>query len=498
MAEEQSLRTKAISGVLWSAFERFGQVGCAFVLQIFLARLLAPEQFGLIAMVTVFITLSNVLIDAGFSQALIQRKEVSDLDVTTVFYFNLFIAVMLAAFLYWLAPFIAGFYEEEELTLIVRFLSINLLFAGLGAVHRAKLTREMRFKKLFYASFPATLLSGLVGIYLAYRGYGVWALVAQSLLMRASISSLFWVMTGWRPSLAFDFACIREMFPYGSRLALSGVLSNGFSNLYVLVIGKLFTPVDVGLFQRARLFQQLPVQNLQAVVGRVAFPLFSSVQDDPVRMKQGLRKAIRLVAWIALPCMAVLAGLSEPMVLVLIGEKWLACVPYLKLLCFVGALYPLHAMNLNLLAAMGRSDLFLRLEVIKKVLIVLNILATYRFGLHAMVLGMIVTSLFALLLNTYYTKKFVDYGIVQQFGDLYRLIVVSAVIWSVTTVCIVVFPEMPWAALLSGASCAVLIGFCGIRWVDREVCLELMKLLEGIPQLKPLSKILFGGVSATT
>ena len=488
-----SLRQKATSGVVWSAIERFGQVGCAFVLQLFLARLLAPEQFGLIAMVTVFITISNVLIDAGFSQALIQRKEVRDLDVTTVFYFNLLIAVILAVSLYCFAPFIARFYDSEELTLIVRVLSINLLFAGLGAVHKAKMTREMRFKKLFLVSFPATLLGGLVGIAMAYQGYGVWALVTQSLLMRGMITGLLWIFTGWRPSLAFDFACIKEMFPYGSRLAVSGVLNTGFSNLYVLVIGKVFTPVEVGLFQRARLFQQLPVQNIQAIVGRVAFPLFSSVQDDPTRMKRGLRKAIQLVSLLVLPCMALLAAISEPMVLVLIGVKWQACVPYLKLLCFVGALYPLHAMNLNLLAAIGRSDLFLRLEIIKKILIVLNVLATYRFGVQAMIVGMIITSLIALLLNTYYSKKFIDYGIAQQFLDLYKLIVMSGIIWCAATFCVAIFSEMRWGALLAGSCSAAVIVLIGIRCLGREVQSEVMSVLQRIPHCQPMTRFIFGG-----
>jgi teichuronic acid exporter len=493
MAEEESLRNKATSGVVWSAFERFGQVGCAFVLQIFLARLLAPEQFGLIAMVTVFITISNVLVDAGFSQALIQRKEVADLDVTTVFYFNLLIAVLLAALLCWVAPFIAQFYESEELTLIVRILSINLLFAGLGAVHKAKLTREMRFKKLFFVSFPATLVGGLVGVALALQGYGVWALVGQSLLMRGMIAGLLWIFTGWRPSWAFDFKCIKEMFPYGSRLAVSGVLNVGFSNLYVLVIGKVFTPVEVGLFQRARLFQQLPVGNIQTIIGRVAFPLFSSVQDDPVRMKRGLSQAIQLVSLLVLPCMALLAAIAEPMVFVLIGEKWQACVPYLKLLCIVGALYPLHAMNLNLLAAIGRSDLFLRLEIIKKVFIVLNILITYRFGVQAMIVGMIATSSISLLLNTYYTKKFVDYGITQQLLDLFKWIVISAVIWSAATICVGVFSETRWIALLAGSSCAAVIVFVGVRWFASEVQDEMIRVLQRFPFGLRMAKLLFGG-----
>jgi teichuronic acid exporter len=489
--KDKSLNEKARSGVAWSALERFGQQGCAFAVQIVLARLLAPEQFGLIAMVAVFIAISNVLIDAGFSRALIQRKELTDLDVTSVFYFNLLIAILLAIFLYTVAPEIAQFYDSDELISIVRVLSIGLIFSGLGAVHKAKLSREMRFKRLFFVSFPATLVGGTVGIVLALNGYGVWALVAQSLLMKFITTVLLWMHTGWRPSLAFDYNCIREMFPYGSRLAVSGVLDTAFSNLYVLVIGKVFTPIEVGLFQRARAFQQLPVQNVQSIIGRVAFPLFSSIQDDPARMKRGLRKAILLVSLLILPGMALLSAIAEPMILLLIGEQWQAAVPLLKLLCVVGALYPLHAMNLNLLAAIGRSDLFLRLEIIKKVLIVLSIAITYRSGVQAMICGMIITSIIALVLNTYYTKKFVDYGVGEQLVDMSRLIVVSLAIWGIAMLCVSALSDAHGYALLASTASGAVILLVGMRWFGSAIQDEMVKVLKRLPFGGRVAKLIF-------
>lgn len=489
--EDDSLRAKATSGVAWSALERFGQQGCAFVVQIVLARLLVPEQFGLIAMVAVFIAISNVLIDAGFSRALIQRKELTDLDVTSVFYFNLLIAILLALFLYTVAPAIAQFYESEELVTIVRILSVSLIFSGLGAVHKARLSREMRFKKLFFVSFPATLCGGIVGVVMAVQGYGVWALVTQALLMKSMATAFLWLHSGWRPSLAFDSQSIREMFPYASRLAVSGVLNTVFSNLYVLVIGKVFTPIEVGMFQRARSFQQLPVQNIQSIVGRVAFPLFSSIQNDPVRMKGGMRKAIQLVSLLILPGMALLSAIAEPMILVLIGEQWQAAVPYLQLLCIVGAMYPLNAMNLNLLAAIGRSDLFLRLEVIKKIFIILNIAITYRFGVKAMIYGMVVSSFIALLLNTYYTKKFVVYGIVQQLVDLSRLVVISLIIWGVAKMCVMSLSGAHGLALLAAASSGGVILLIGIRWCGQEIQEEIVRALHRFPFGIRVAKLLF-------
>lgn len=481
MAEEESLHNKATTAFAWSAFERFGQLGCAFIVQIVLARLLAPELFGLIAMVAVFITISNALIDAGFSKALIQRKQLTDLDVTSVFYFNLSAAILMASFLYAIAPAIAQFYASEELISIVRLLSVSLIFSGLGAVHQAKLSREMQFKKLFYASFPATLCSGILGVLMALLGYGVWALVAQTLLLKSMVTVLLWKYSGWGPSLAFDFRSIREMFPYASRLAASGVLDAVFSNAYVLVIGKVFNPIEVGLFQRARSFQQLPAENIQMIVSRVTFPLFASVQDDPVRMRRGMRKTIFLVSLLLLPGMALLAAIAEPMILLLIGEKWLASVPYLQLLCIIGALYPLHAMNVNLLAAIGRSDLFLRLEVIKKSLMVVNIFITYRFGVQVMICGMIVTSCMSLMINTFFTKRFLDYGLCEQIKDLRPIIILTLSVFA-GAYCLSLELELPpflllcTQCLLAGIQCLVALKFFNSFMKD-----EISKLLERLP-----------------
>lgn len=271
--ESNSLREKATSGIVWSAFERFGQQGCAFVVQLVLARLLAPAEFGLIAMVSVFMAISMAIVDCGFGRALIQKEELSESDTSTIFYFNLFSAVLVSFALYLCAPLIAGFYEEPQLTSIVRWLSLSLILGSAGLVHNSLLNRSLEFKQLFKASLPATILSGVVGVVMALMGHGVWALVGQVLSDRVLRSILVWRISGWTPQLIFDWSSLREMFPYGARLAVSSVLDQGFRNIYVLVIGKVFTPVEVGYFQRARAFQQLPVANFQSILSRVAFPL---------------------------------------------------------------------------------------------------------------------------------------------------------------------------------------------------------------------------------
>lgn len=419
-----SLRRKATSGILWSAIERYGQQSCAFVVQLILARLLAPEEFGLIAMVVVFIAISGALIDAGFSRALVQRKEVTDSDLSTVFYFNMVVSFLVAALLHFCAPAIALFYGFSDLSQILRFLSFGLILSAFGAVHRSILTRGLFFKKLFWVSFPSVLISGSLGIVMAYSGFGVWALVGQSLCM-ALISSLFlWLQSTWRPAFVFDVGCLKEMFPYASQLALSSILDQGFRNIYVLVIGKFFTLAEVGFFQRARAFQQLPVSNFQSVLSQVAFPLFASIQNDPARMRSGMRKALQLGALFSFPTMTGMALVAEPMVVVIIGEQWLPIVPILQLLCVVGVIYPISAINVNLLMSIGRADLFLRIEIIKKLLVLANVLITYRYGLTAMILGMIVVSIIALVINTFYSKAFLGYGLFKQLKDIFAIAVI--------------------------------------------------------------------------
>ena len=485
-----NLGEKAHGGIVWSAFERCGEKACAFALQLVLARLLLPEQFGLIAMVAVFITIGNVLIDAGFSRALIQKKSLSDLDVSSVFYFNFFISILLMFLLWASAPYIADFYESEGLVPIIRALSFGLVFSGLGAVHQAKLSREMKFKKLFFVSLPATVISGLIGIALALSGYGVWALVTQALLIKIITSMLLWMQTGWRPLLQFDFQCIREMFPYGSRLAAAGFLETIFSNMYVLVIGKLFALVEVGLFQRARSFQQLPVQNIRSVVGRVAFPLFSSIQDDPDRMKRGMHKAILLMGLFVFPGMALLSAISEPMIILLIGEKWLGVVPYLQWLCVVGLFYPLNAMNTNVIAAIGRADIFLRLEIIKKAFILVSILITCQWGVQTMIYGMIVTAFIAFVLNAHYTKKFIGYGFGQQLSDVSRLVCVAVLVWGVATLVVSELPNSEVLALLGAVSSACVVMLICLRWIASPIKIELIHVIQKAPFSSLLVRVL--------
>ncbi len=485
----KDLRESAISGIIWSAFERFGQIGCAFVVQVVLARLLAPEAFGVIAMVSVFIAMSSVLVDAGFSQALVQRPNLTKADQSSVFYFNVFIGLVLTIFLYVGSPAVARFYGQVELVAILQALSITILIGSFGATHQAMLSRELRFKRLFWITFPSTLISGGIGIFMAMRGYGVWSLVGMAVAQKLSSTCLLWLLSGWRPALLFDFEGLKEMFAYGSRIALSNFLDRGFRDIYVLIIGKMYSAADVGFYQRAKSLQQLPVSSLHAVLVRVAFPLLSSIQKDPPRMKRAMRKANQIGALFSFPGMALLAAIAFPLIHVLLGEQWLESAVYLKPLCIVGALFPLQAMNLSVLQSVGRSDLYLKIQLIKKVFIIINVIIAAQFGVMAMIYGMVAFSGVALLINTHYTHRFIDYSCREQLIAVFPISVLSLLIYTLSCSFVTLYSnDLIFSLLLPfiGTACILV---AGLRFMDPVLKAELRNITERLPGGACIAKI---------
>ena len=412
------LKSKTLHALFWSFLERFGQQGIQVVISIILARLLLPEEFGLIAMLTIFMAIAQSFIDSGFGQALIQKQDVTHIDECSIFYFNILVGFLAAGLLCLAAPWIATFYNQPLLVPLTYALSLNLIINAFGLVQTTLLTKHIDFKTQLKVGLIAAIISGTIGVTMAYKGFGVWSLVVQSLSSNFFRTVLLWFFNTWRPSLAFSFASLRGMFAFGSRLLASGLLDTVFRNIYLVVIGKLFSPASLGFYSRAKELQQLPVSNISSIISRVTFPVFSSVQNDKPRLKRGVRKALTMLVMINFPMMVGLAIVAKPLVLVLLTEKWLPCVPYLQLLCVAGMLYPLHVINLNVLIAQGRSDLFFRLEILKKILIVIAIAITYRWGIIAMIYGQMVTSCIAYFLNAYYTGKMLDYPITEQIQDL--------------------------------------------------------------------------------
>lgn len=431
MPRDYHLRERTISGIFWSFSERIGQQAIQFVIQIVLARLLLPEQFGVIAMLAIFMAVAQSFIDSGFGQALIQKQNATPVDESSVFYFNIAIGIFVAGLLCLAAPLIASFYKMPILTPVTRVLSLTLVINAFGLIQTSLMTKRVDFKRQMKVSMVAVAGSGAAGIILAYLGFGVWALVIQSLSNSLLRTIMLWFVHKWRPIRAISLKSLRSMFSYGSKLLFSGLLDTIYNNLYLLIIGKFFSARDLGFYSRARSIQQLPVDNVTSSVGRVTFPVFSSIQENKERLKRGLKEALKNMAIVNFALMIGLAVCARPLVRVLLSDKWLPTVPYLQLLCIAGMLYPLQAINLNVLKAQGRSDLFFWLEIIKKALVTVAIFVTYRWGVVAIIYGQIATSLIAYYLNTYYTGKMLKYPITEQIVDLLPALGLSLLIGAI-------------------------------------------------------------------
>jgi teichuronic acid exporter len=413
-----SLKSKTLHALSWSFIESIGARGIRFIIGIVLARLLFPEQFGLIAMLTIFVAVAQTFLDSGFGAALIQKREATQTDLCSVFYLNVLVGMAVAGLLCVIAPWIAAFYEEPVLAPLTRVLSLTIVINSLGLIQNTILTKEINFKTQTKVSLIASFLPGAIGITMAFYGFGVWSLAVQQISSSLLGTIALWVLNGWRPGLIFSLSALRKMFSFGSRMLASGLLNTFFENVYLLVIGKLFSATDLGFFTRANSLQELPSQTLSGMVARVTFPVFATIQDDPGRLKRGMKKALTTLALVNFPMMIGLAVIARPLVLVLLTEKWAESIPYLQLLSVLGLLYPLHVINLNLLQALGLSKLFLRLEIIKKALIVINIVITWRWGVSAMIYGMIAMSIISFYLNSYYTGVLIGYPIKEQLSDL--------------------------------------------------------------------------------
>lgn len=421
----ESLKKKTTKGVLWSAIERFSVQGVQFLVMIVMARLLTPEDYGLIGMLAIFMAVSQTLIDSGFSQALIRKKDRSEVDNSTVFYFNLVVGLLLYLILFIAAPYVATFYETPELTAIMRVICLGVILNSLAVVQRAILTVNIDFKTQAKASAIAAVLSGVVGISMAYAGYGVWSLVGQQLTSLGINSLMLWCYSKWRPSWVYSWTSFRELFSFGSKLLASGILETTYNNIYPIIVGKLFSAASLGHYTRALHFAQFPSANITGILQRVTFPVLCSIQDDDERLSNVYRRFLKLSAYIVFPLMIGLSAVAYPFVILAIGEKWEFCALLLQISCFGLMWYPIHSVNLSLLTVKGRSDLFLRLEIIKKIMGVIVICATAPFGLVAMCYGKIISSLIALIINTHYTGNLIHVGFFRQMQDLFPTLLLS-------------------------------------------------------------------------
>lgn len=413
-----SLKDKTITGIKWSFVDSFANQGIQFIVGIVLARLLSPREFGLIGIITVLIALSQSFVDSGFSQALIRKNDCTQEDYCTVFYFNMLVGILFYIVLFLSAGPIAKFFKEPQLFDLIRVLGLNILIICVGLIQRTILIKRINFRLQAKISIISTITSGIFAIWMAYEGWGVWSLVWKVLSQNLITTLFLWFWNRWRPILTFSISSFRTLFNFGSKLLATGLIDTAYRNIYFLVIGKFFSAAELGYYTRADEFRNMPSANLCTIVRRVAYPALATVQDDNHKLKIGFKKLIKSTMLISFVLMIGMAAVARPMILTLVGEKWEPSVTYLQLLCFVGMLYPLHAFNLDILLVKGRSDLFLQIEIIKKILTVPTIIVGVVFGIKIMIMAMFINSCIAYFLNSYWSGRMINYGMREQVVDI--------------------------------------------------------------------------------
>lgn len=407
-----------ITNILWRLAERCGAQGISFIVSLVLARMLMPEMYGLIALVTVFTNILAVFVDSGLANALIQKKDADDLDFSSVFYANILFCAVLYLLLFLTAPLLASFYRQPELIPLVRVLGLILIISGLKNVQQAYVSRNMLFKRFFFATLGGTIAAALVGIGMAYRGYGVWALVTQALLNSTIDTCILWLSVPWRPKLIFSFQRFKSLFGYGSKFLASGVLDVAYNNLRQLIIGKLYTSADLAYYNKGNQIPNLFVMNINSSIDSVLLPTMSRVQESHQRVKEMTRKSIMTSVYIMAPMMMGIVGVAPRLIPFLFTDKWLPCVPYLRIFCITYMFYPIHTANLNAIKAMGRSDIFLKLEIVKKIMGLLVLFITMWHGPMVMAYSLLLTSFLSQIINSYPNKKLLGYRYLEQLKDI--------------------------------------------------------------------------------
>lgn len=415
---EQSLKDKTVKGTVWSAADTFLAQGVSFVVGIVLARLLTPEEYGLIGIVTIFTTVMLGVVDSGFSNALIRKKDITNEDYNTLFVFNLVVSIALYALLYIIAPWIARFFERPQLVELVRVMGVILLLQAFSIVHNTILTKKIDFKTKTKASVVSAIVSGVIGIAMAFTGFGVWSLVAQQLSRQLIYSILLWIFNKWWPKIKLNIDSFKYMWGFGWKLLVSGLLDNVWKELYQVVVGKFYTPTALGQYTRSRQYASLFSSNLTVIVQRVTYPVLAEIQNDQERMLNGYRRIIKTSMFITAILMLSMGAIAEPLIYCLIGPQWHQAATFLPLICISMSLYPLHAINLNMLQVQGRTDIFLYLEVIKKVLAIGPICLGIFISIYWMLIGSIITGVIAFFLNSYYTGKKLGYSSWMQLKDV--------------------------------------------------------------------------------
>jgi O-antigen/teichoic acid export membrane protein len=421
------LKQKTINGMVWSVSERISLQVMHMLISIILARLLDPSEFGLLGMLAIFTSIAQSVLDSGFGSALIQKKDATQTDSSSIFYFNLLIGIFLASIFFFSAPLIANFYQQPILKPITRVLSLNMIINAFSLVQLSILRKKMEFKNHFIVSMIAVLFSGVAGILAAYNGLGVWSLVIQTLSHSIAQAITLWILSKWRPVGHFSLESLKTMFSFGSRLLVAGIIETVFKNLYQTFIGKVYSPSDVGYYSRASTMESAASVATSMALGTVVFSAFSPYQDDDTTLRKVHSKTIKMSMFVLMPVMIGLIAIAEPLFLFLLTEKWADSIPYFQLLCVIGLLFPIVVQNYNLLRIKGRTDLHLRLEIFKYIITVIAIASTYKHGIIALIYGQITVAVISHFVVSYFVGRLVDYTLFDQLKALFPQGIISLI-----------------------------------------------------------------------
>ncbi len=414
-----------VSNLLWRFLERIGAQLVSFVISISLARLLDPSAYGTVALMMVFLTIMQVFVDSGLGNALIQKKGADDLDFSTVFYTNILFCIILYTFIYFISPMVANFYDDMHITAYMRVLGLSIIISGIKNVQQAYVSKNMLFKKFFFSTLGGTITAGIVGIIMAYNGFGVWSLIIQQIVNLSIDTIVIWITVDWRPKLEFSFSRLTRLYSYGWKLLVSSFLETIYSNLRQLIIGRIYSSSDLAYYNRGMQMPNLIIQNINTSIDSVLLPAMSKEQDRKLKVKQMTRKAIKVSTYVMSPIMIGLIVVAEPLILLLLTEKWLPSIFYMRVFCLAFMFQPIHTANLNAIKALGRSDLFLKLEIIKKIIGIILLVSSMFISVKALVLSFLMTSILSQIVNSWPNKKILDYSYTSQLNDIFPSIVLS-------------------------------------------------------------------------
>jgi teichuronic acid exporter len=477
MIESSNLKGAAAKGLFWSAMDRFGGQGIQFVFGILITRILLPADYGLVGMILIFWAVGQTLVDSGFGSALIWKKNPTSADYSTVFYFNVSISIILYFIFYLLAPMIAGFYDEPKLVGLIRILCLNFILLSFGLIQQVVLQKKVDFKLLSFVNVASSLVAGIVALYMALKGFGPWAIVVQILAKSFVTSLLLWIFNRWRPVFIFDWLSLKELFGYGSKLTAAGLIYTIFQYLYLNIIGKLFPVEALGFYTRASQLQDFPVKTLGSVFNRVAFPVFSAIQDDNERLKNAVRKTLRTMVFFNFPMLLGLVAVADPLIEVVLTEKWLPASGYFKLLCLIGLFYSFQVINGEILKTKGKLDWVLKLEIISKTVMIISILITWRWGITAIILGQMFTALISVLIGSFYVWKIIGYSLWQQIKDVFVYFALAVTMY-LLVIFISRFIENPLFSLLAMSISGAVFYFVAAWFLQLEEIQEARKILK--------------------